>query len=256
MATSSKNTSLNSASPVIWRIGAHGDAGRAHVDDETGQAMVLAGVRVGPGDAEPELRHVRQRGPDLVAVEPPAIAVAHRAGAQRRQVGTGLGLAEQLAPDLLAGEQRPQHRLLRVGAEADQGRGDSADTDEVAQRLDCAPAARSRSATTSCRPAGARAHPGRPGNAPRPSPRRTALPRRPAGRSWRGGTPRAAHRFARMMSTSPRNRTPAQWSSSDSHCRLNGRRTAIIAIIDERLERSARRVRRERDHPILGAGAG
>ena len=33
------------------------------------------------------------RGPDLLAVDDPAIAVAHCAGAQRREIGTGLGFA-------------------------------------------------------------------------------------------------------------------------------------------------------------------
>ena len=55
---------------------------------------------------------VGERGPHLLAVDDPLVAVAHGAGRQAGEVGAGAGLAEQLAPDLLAGEQRPQAAAL------------------------------------------------------------------------------------------------------------------------------------------------
>jgi hypothetical protein len=45
------------------------------------------GRRGGAGDEDPEPRVVRQRGPDLLAVHDPLVAVAHRPGAERGQVG-------------------------------------------------------------------------------------------------------------------------------------------------------------------------
>ena len=47
-------------------------------------------------------------GPDLLAVDAPAVAVAPGRGAQRGEVGSGLGLAESLAPDHLAARDRRQ----------------------------------------------------------------------------------------------------------------------------------------------------
>ena len=50
----------------------------------------------------------------------PAVAVSLGARLQRGEVGAGVRLGEQLAPDLLAGEDRRQETLLlRVGAEVD-----------------------------------------------------------------------------------------------------------------------------------------
>ena len=58
--TSSRNTSLNSASPVISRSGRTSMPGAAHVDQEVGDALVLGRVRVGAGQAD---RPVRLAGP-------------------------------------------------------------------------------------------------------------------------------------------------------------------------------------------------
>ena len=51
-------------------------------------------------------------GPDLVPVDHVLVAVALRGGAQRRQVGPGVGLAEALAPALAAADQAGQEALL------------------------------------------------------------------------------------------------------------------------------------------------
>ena len=73
-------------------------------------------------------------GPDLLAVEHPLVAVALGPRGQAGHVRPGAGLAEQLAPDLLAGEERPEvAALLLVGAVGHQGGGDHAVADDVAQ---------------------------------------------------------------------------------------------------------------------------
>jgi hypothetical protein len=55
---------------------------------------------------------VGQRRPHLLAVDDPLVAVAHGAGGETGDVGAGAGLAEQLAPDVLAGEDAPQQRCF------------------------------------------------------------------------------------------------------------------------------------------------
>ena len=97
-----KNTSLNSASPVICTQRPHLDAGLLHVDDEVREPAVLrhVGVRCGTSSI-PHLRDVRERRPHLLAVDDPLVAVAHRARREPGDVGAGARLAEELAPDLL-----------------------------------------------------------------------------------------------------------------------------------------------------------
>ena len=113
-----------------------------------------------------------------------------RAGRQRRQVRTGSGLAEQLAPHLLAGPQRAQQTLLLlVGAVAqDGGRGHAeADADAAAGRC------RGRRRPPARRPrplAGSAARPVRRaprGSGPRRAPRRSGRAGTPAARWWPDG---------------------------------------------------------------------
>ena len=109
--TSVRNTSLNSASPVIWRSGRISTPGCGHVEQEVGQASVLGHVRVGAGDQDRHLRVLRPRRPHLLPVDNPVVAVADGPGRHRGQVRAGARLAEQLAVDVLAGEQRTQETL-------------------------------------------------------------------------------------------------------------------------------------------------
>ena len=67
---------------------------------------MLRHVGVGARDEDAELRHLRARRPDLLAVDDELVAVTHRPGGERGEVAARAGLAEQLAPDLFAGEQR------------------------------------------------------------------------------------------------------------------------------------------------------
>ena len=84
---------------------------------------MLGHVRVGAGEQQAPPRHVRDGGPHLLAADPPAGPVPHRPGRQAGQVGAGAGLAEQLAPHLLAGPQRPQPALLLLFAAIRKDRG-------------------------------------------------------------------------------------------------------------------------------------
>ena len=83
-----------------------------HVEDEVGDPLVLGGVLVGAGEEHAPLRLVRVGGPDLLPGDLPGAIGLHGAGLERGQIGTGLGLREALAPDLLPGEDRLEVALL------------------------------------------------------------------------------------------------------------------------------------------------
>ena len=80
------------------------DAGRLHVDDEVRDAPVPGGVRVRAGQTDPPPGVARIACPYLLATEQPAVVHWHGARGQRREIAPRAGLAEQLAPDLLGGE--------------------------------------------------------------------------------------------------------------------------------------------------------
>ena len=105
-----------------------------HVDHERGETRVLHGFGIGAHDEQTPTRQVRQRGPHLLAVGDPLLAVLHALGGQTREVGTRARLGEQLAPDFLTGEQRTQVAgLLLLAAPLDDGRAAHAVTDRVAR---------------------------------------------------------------------------------------------------------------------------
>jgi hypothetical protein len=79
------------------------DAGTVHGHQEDGEALLLALLPRGPGQQEAPLGHGGVGGPDLLAGDPPAGAVSHRGRPEGGQVRAGVGLAEALAPDDLAG---------------------------------------------------------------------------------------------------------------------------------------------------------
>ena len=82
--------------------GPHVDARSVHVDQEGGDALVLGHVGIGPGQEQPEPGEVGQGRPDLLPVEEPLVAVPYGAGGQAGHIRSRPGLAEELAPDLLA----------------------------------------------------------------------------------------------------------------------------------------------------------
>ena len=88
--------------------------------------------RVGPCDQDRPLGFLRARRPHLLPVDDPVVAVAHRAGGNPGQVGSSTRLAEQLAVEVLSGEQRPQElSLLLRGAEGGDSRRRHAHPDAV-----------------------------------------------------------------------------------------------------------------------------
>ena len=110
---------MKCAAPVIWRSGRTSTPSRAHVEQEERDAPVLRRVRIGAGEQQAEVGVVRTRRPHLLPVDDELVAVGDRARAEVREVGARVGLAEQLAPHLVAAEQRPQvPRLLLVRARA------------------------------------------------------------------------------------------------------------------------------------------
>src|SRR5205823_1051497 len=93
------------------------DTGRVHVDHEVREALVFRRVGIGARDEHPPARDVRERGPHLLSVHDPLVAVAHRTRREAGHVAAGAGFAEELAPDLFTGEERTQVALLlRVAA--------------------------------------------------------------------------------------------------------------------------------------------
>ena len=131
------------------------DAGLLHRAQQVGDALVLGGVGVGAAEDEDVVGDEPLGGPDLLAVDDPLVAVEHGLGAERGEVGAGVGLGEALAPGDLAREDLGQEELLLLlGAPLQDGR---------ARR-----ACRRRS-----RPAAGR----RRGGTPRPAPRASMVER-------------------------------------------------------------------------------
>ncbi len=73
---------------------------------------MLRDVRVRAREQEAPVGDVRVAGPDLVAVDHVLVALARRGGAQRREVGPGVGLAEALAPAVAPADQAGQEPVL------------------------------------------------------------------------------------------------------------------------------------------------
>ena len=80
----------------------HLDAGLVHVDREPGDALVLRRVGIGAGEQHAHVGGLAQRGPHLLAVDDPLVAVADGPRREAGEVGAGARLAEELAPRPLA----------------------------------------------------------------------------------------------------------------------------------------------------------
>ena len=127
-ATSSKKTSLNSASPEIWRRPAHRHALGVHRHDEHRQALVLGHVGVGAREQQPVGGELGVGRPHLLAGQAPAaVVLLARARLHGREVRAGGGLGEELAPDLVAVQHRAEvARLLLLVAVGDDRRAEHA----------------------------------------------------------------------------------------------------------------------------------
>ena len=69
------------------------------------------GVPVGAGEQPAVVGVVRARAPQLLPVDDPLVTVALGARREAREVGSVAGLTEQLAPRVLAGQDRPEEAL-------------------------------------------------------------------------------------------------------------------------------------------------
>ena len=93
---------------------------------------MLRRVVVGAGQADAPPGELGVGGPHLLPVQHPPAVDRRGGGAQAGQVAPRIGLAEQLAPDLLGGEDRADPALLLVvGAVGEQGRSGQVDADPV-----------------------------------------------------------------------------------------------------------------------------
>ena len=94
----------------------HLDPGRVHVDDQVREPRVPLRLGVAAREQDAEVGEVRERRPDLLAVDDEVAVLDARARAHAREVGAGARLGEPLAPDLLGGEDlRQVARLLLLG---------------------------------------------------------------------------------------------------------------------------------------------
>ena len=127
----SKNTSLNSALPVIWRSGRTSMPGWSIGHNRYGEAVMRRRLGIGAAHDEAPVGAVRERRPHLLAGDHPLVAVEHGAGLDVREVAAGVGLGEALAPQLLdVLDLRQEALLLLLGAELDQRRREEALTEE------------------------------------------------------------------------------------------------------------------------------
>jgi hypothetical protein len=100
----------------------HSDAGTVHRQQEVRDALV-PWASAGAGEQDRVRGEMGPAGPDLLAPHHPATVHFSRFGPKRRQVRAGFRLGEQLAPDLVARQDRFQETLfLRVRAELNHGR--------------------------------------------------------------------------------------------------------------------------------------
>ncbi len=121
--TSVKHTSQKCRFVVMSVIGRTSMPGRVHRHDDLADALVRRAVGVGAADEVAVVGELAEARPDLLAVDHEVVAVAHRAGGERRQVGAGVGLGHADAPRRLARQDaREELGLLIRRAVVDQGR--------------------------------------------------------------------------------------------------------------------------------------
>ena len=106
--TSSRNSSQKWLSPSMVRIGRTSTPGWCMSRISQVMPLCLGAVGVGAHQQLAVVGHVRPGAPDLLAVHHVVVAVALGPGAQRGQIGSGLGLGEALAPDVVAAQDAGQ----------------------------------------------------------------------------------------------------------------------------------------------------
>ena len=108
------------------------DARLLHVEGEIGDPLVLGHIGVGASQQHAEVGDLAGRGPHLLSGDHPFVAVPLGPGLQSGQVGAGVGLAEELAPRFLAGDDGPDVALLLLGRAVDRDRGGGEQQTEAA----------------------------------------------------------------------------------------------------------------------------
>ena len=220
----SKRTSPNSlVTPLIIRSGRRSTPGWSIGTREGRDALVLGDVVVGAGEHHAPVGVVGVARPHLVAGDDVLVAVPVGTGAQRREVGAGVGLAEALAPAVAPVDdagQEPAARCRRCRARGCPARG-SRDSGAGVRRRRRARRRRSRRRWSAARGRRSRRprEPEEAGVVERPVPRRLPAPvvvvggrrrqsrivRRQPGAEPRAGTPPPP---ARQRSPSP---SPMPW---------------------------------------------
>src|SRR5262249_53512538 len=79
--------------------------GALHAEKEHGESLVLGHIGIGAGDQEAVVGIMRARGPYLLAVDDPVVALLFRARAKARNIGAAGRLGKQLTPDIFAGSE-------------------------------------------------------------------------------------------------------------------------------------------------------
>ena len=102
----------------------HGDPGRAHVNEQERDAfLALAGRAIGAHEAEDPVGVMRERGPDLLAIDDVVLAMTHGAHVERSEIAARAGLRVALAPEVVAViDTRQEPLFLRLAAKAQQHR--------------------------------------------------------------------------------------------------------------------------------------
>ena len=116
--------------------GPHIHTRRMHVHDKVGQSLVLLRIGIASGEQQTEVGDVSHGCPAFLTVDDPLFPVKNGAGAESGDVRTGARLGEELAPDLLAGEQRTEIPIAHlVGSLRQDGRSRHSVADPVAAQV-------------------------------------------------------------------------------------------------------------------------
>ena len=134
---------MNDACPFIWRSGRTSTPGWCIGRTKYVMPRCFGDVPVGAGQQQAVVGVVRARAPQLLPVDDPLVAVALGARREPGEVGSVPGLAEQLAPRVLAGQDRPQEP--RASRRRSRGRAASGPRARTRRRTACRPRRRRRS---------------------------------------------------------------------------------------------------------------
>ena len=126
-ASLKKVSQKGDAPPISW-IGRVSIPGLIHVEDQEADAIALRRIEVRPHEAADPLRAVGARGPGLLTVDEPVIALVLGLASQRREIRAGVRLGVAEGPEDLAPADRGNVlALLLLGAVLEDRRPDHRD---------------------------------------------------------------------------------------------------------------------------------